>query len=330
MILKHFELNKIDTRRNNLILFYGQNEGLKHENTEKLFKHKKNILKYDEKEIITNKENFFENLLSQSFFENEKNIIIKRSTDKIVEIIKEIDQKNLENTVILINAENLDKKSKLRSFFEKHKYLVCVAFYPDNEQALSNIVHTFLKEKKISISQANINILVNKCNGDRGNLRNELNKIENFCKRGKKLNNENIYKLINLVENYSISELVDNCLAKNEKKTINILNENNFSNDDCIIIIKSFLNKSKKILGLLKEYQNNNNINLTISSAKPPIFWKDKEITKVQILKWNSKKIRKLIYKLNELEFLIKKNIIDPVQLVTDFILYNSTDKSNS
>ena len=187
-----------------------------------------------------------------------------------------------------------------------------------------------LKKKKISISQANINVLVNKCNGDRGNLRNELNKIENFCKHGKKLNNENINKLINLVENYSISELVDNCLAKNEKKTINILNENNFSDDDCIIITKSFLNKSKRLLALLREYQNNNNINLTISSAKPPIFWKDKEITKIQILKWNLKKIKKLIYKLNELEFLIKRNNIYPIQLVTDFILYNSTEKSNN
>ncbi len=330
MILKHFELNKIDTKKNNLILFYGQNEGLKQEIIDKIFKDKKNVLKYDEKEILNNTENFFENLLSQSFFENEKNIIVKRSTDKIAKIIEEIDQKNLENTLILISAENLDKKSKLRSFFEKHKNLICIAFYADNEQTLSKIVHNFFKEKKISISQANINVLVNKCNGDRGSLRNELDKIENFCKRGKKLNNENISKLINLVENHSISELVDNCLAKNERKTVNILNENNFSNEDCIIITKTFLNKSKRILKLLKEYQNNNDINLTISSAKPPIFWKDKEIIKTQVFKWNSKKINKLIYKLNELELLIKRNIMDPIHLITDFILCNLTDKSNN
>ena len=138
-------------------------------------------------------------------------------------------------------------------------------------------------------------MIVNKSNGDRGILKNELQKIEMFL-HNNKLNSTNLLKLINIAENYSISELVDHCLAKNEKKINNILSENNFSNEDCIIIVKTFLNKSKKILKLSSEFEKNKNMDLTISSAKPPIFWKDKEITKKQITKWKPNKIKKLIY----------------------------------
>ena len=114
-------------------------------------------------------------------------------------------------------------------------------------------------------------------------------KLNFLAKNGKKIDSDNISKLINLSENHSISELVDNCLAKNKKKIISILNENNFSNEDCIMITRSFISKAKKLLILSKTFETNKNIDLTISSAKPPIFWKEKEITKQQILKWNSK-----------------------------------------
>ena len=131
-------------------------------------------------------------------------------------------------------------------------------------------------------------------------------------------------KLINLSENHGISELIDNCLAKNQKKTLNILNENIFTSEDCILIIRTFLNKSKRILKLCNEFENNKNIETTISSAKPPIFWKDKEIVKQQIYKWKPEKIKKLIYELFEIELIVKKNLNNSVNLVTDFILDKS------
>ena len=124
--------------------------------------------------------------------------------------------------------------------------------------------------------------------------------------------------------------MIDNCLAKNSKKTINILNENNFNNEDCILITRVFLNKAKKILILAKEFEKNNNIDLTISSAKPPIFWKDKEITKQQIYMWKTKKIKNLIYKINEIEFHLKKNLGNSVNLITDFLLEQSSSRPNS
>mgnify|MGYP001301912908 FL=1 len=330
MIIKSYELNKINFDQNKLILFYGKNEGLKNDSTNNLLKNKENISKYEEKEILENTNIFLENVFSKSLFENEKIIIIKRVTDKILKIIEEIEEKKIEDLKIIINADILEKKSKLRSFFEKSKEHVCVAFYPDTNQVLSKLTYNFFNQKKISISPANINLIVNKCNGDRETLFNELDKIEYFSKSGKKITEESIIKLTNLIENHSISDLIDNCLAKNKKKIINILNENNFGNEDCIIITRTFLLKSKKILKLCSEFKSNKNIDLTISSAKPPIFWKDKEITKQQIYKWTPENIKKLIYKLNEIELLIKKNINNSINLITDFILDQSSSNTNS
>ena len=330
MIIKSYEIKKINLENNHFILFYGKNEGLKNEATNDLIQKKNSISNYDEKEILNNQDYFIENILTKSLFEDEKIIIIRRATDKILKIIEELDDKNHDGIYVIINSDNLEKKSKLRSFFEKNKKYICVPFYPDTNQVLSKLTFDFFKKNNISISAANINLIVSKCNGDRENLFNELNKIKYYSKNGKKITEQNIVKLTNLIENYGISELIDNCLAKNERKIINILNENNFNKEDCILITRAFLNKSKKILELSTSFKANKNIELTISSAKPPIFWKDKEITKQQIYKWTPENIKKLIYKLNELELQIKKNINNSINLITDFILEQSSPRTNN
>jgi DNA polymerase-3 subunit delta len=330
MIFKSYEIGKINPNINHLILFYGKNEGLKNEALNILIKNKNNISNYEEKEILDNENVFIENILSKSLFEEDKSVVIKRATDKILKIIEILHSKNLEDTKIIINSENLEKKSKLRSFFEKDKKLICVPFYPDNDQTLSKLTYSFFRDKKISISPSNINLIVAKCSGDREALLNEIQKIEYFSKNGKKIDSENILRLINLNENHSISELIDNCLAKNKKKIINILNENNFNNEDCIMIARSFLIRAKKLLILSTTFEINKNIDLTISSAKPPIFWKEKEITKQQINKWKSENIKKLIYSLSELELQIKKNVNNSINLITDFILHQSSSETSS
>ena len=330
MIIKSFEINKINLDSNNLFLLYGKNEGFKNEVTKNILKSRNNILYYEEKEILENEDNFVENLLTKSLFDDEKIIIIKRATDKILKVLEEITEKNIKDIKIILDADVLEKKSKLRSFFEKDKKLVCVPFYPDNDQTISKLAYNLLNNKKISLSPSNINLIVSKCSGDREALVNELQKIEYFGKNGKKINNENIAKLINLSENHSISELIDNCLAQNKKKIISILNENNFSNEDCIMIIRSFIMKAKKLLVLSKTFETNKNIDLTISSAKPPIFWKEKEITKQQIQKWKPKNIKNLIYALSETELQIKKNINNSINLITDFIISQSLSEANS
>ena len=322
MIVKPYELDKI---KNDLkfFLFYGKNEGLKRHYINQLFKNNKskNVIKYEEKEILENEEIFFENILSNSLFESEKFIIINRSTDKISGIIIDLIERNINGVVIVIDAGLLEKKSKLRKLFEKEKDLACIATYPDTNEILSNLALTFFKKIDVSISRQNVNLIVDKCGGDRLNLENELEKIKFYLTEKKSISTEEILKLINLSENHTFYELIDHCLAKNKNKTINILNENSFSNEDCIIILRTFLFKAKKILGLSIEYEKNKDINKTINSAKPPIFWKEKDIIKTQLNKWNPEKIKELIYLINDIELQTKKNYNNSLLIVTDFIL---------
>ena len=222
MILKYYEAAKIDLDKNKLILFYGKNEGLKNEEISKIIKknHEYEKLKYDEKEILENLDNFFNILLSQSLFGERKIIIINRSTDKFLKTINEIIDREIRDVSIIFNADMLDKKSKLRSLFEKEKKFICIPFYPDTNETLSKLTYNFLKKKNILISSENINLIIAKCNGDRETLLNELNKIEYFNKNGKKISKESIAKLTNLAENHSVSELIDHCLAKIKKKLL--------------------------------------------------------------------------------------------------------------
>jgi DNA polymerase-3 subunit delta len=278
MIIKSFELEKIDLKNKKFFLLYGENQGLKIEIIERKFKinYSENIYIYEENNVLSNEEDFYNNILSKSFFENEKLIIINRASDKLKDIIEEIIEKKIIDLTIVLNANILEKKSKLRSFFEKNKEAVCIPFYADNNQTLTGIINNFFRKNKISISQEAINLIVERCRGDRLNLNNELQKIQNFIKDKSKIEIKDLLKITNLAENYDVSELIDGCLAKNKKKTINILNENNYSLEDCIIIIRTFLIKSKRLLNISQKFMEQNNIDNVISSYKPPIFWKDK------------------------------------------------------
>jgi len=330
MIIKSFEINKIITSNQNFILLYGNNFGLKDQIKNDILKRKKVTSVYEEKEVIDNTDNFIENLNSKSLFEEERIIIINRISEKIYKIIFEIIEKKFESLTIILDSENLEKKSKLRSLFEKSQDCICIPVYPDNEETLIKIASLNFKNKNISVSSSDLNLIINKCRGDRKILFNELEKIENYTKNGKKIDTESIAKLTNLAENHSISELIDNCLAKNKKKTINILIQNNFNSEDCILITRIFLIKLKKILKLCSEFQENKDLDLTISKAKPPIFWKEKEITKQQILNWTPKKVKEILFKVNDIEFSMKKNYENSINLITDFILNSVSKKTNN
>ena len=203
----------------------------------------------------------------------------------------------------------LDKKSIFFKFFEKEKLTICVPFYEDNNQTLNSIVSKFFRNKKIPISQQLINILIERSRGDRKNLNNELEKIEGFSLNKKKIKLQEIIKLTNLADNYSASELIDHCLAKNTKRTVTILNENNYSDEDNIIIIRTLLTKLKRLAKIhMLINKKKDNIENVISSFKPPIFWKDKPLVTQQIKSWKKDHLKNLIYRTNEVELLIKKN----------------------
>ena len=331
MIQKTFEINKINLNKYNFYLFYGENEGYKNEiiknKFEKLYSNK--VCRYDEKEILEKKGEFFNSILTKSFFENDKLIIISRATDKIKDIIEEIFLKKIDDIKIVLSASILEKKSKLRNYFEKNKDTICIAFYADTNQTLSGIAINFFRENKISLSQETINLIIERCKGDRENLNNELKKIENYAKSEKRISLEDVLKLSNLAENYNESELTDNCLAKNIKKTANILNENNYSNEDCILIVRTLLTKAKRLLKLQEEVKKNKNIEQVITNFKPPIFWKDKEIVKQQINHWPLEKINNMIENINEIELLIKKNSTNSLNILSNFIISQSTTSNN-
>ena len=331
MILKSFELNKIKLNNYKFYLFYGDNQGLKEENIKNLFEknYQDKIHRYEEKEILDDINIFFNSVLTKSFFDNEKLIIINRATDKIKTIIEELMEKNPEDIQIILNSKNLEKKSSLRKLFEKEKSIVCIPFYEDNNQTLNSIISLFFRNKKIPISQQLINVLVERSRGDRKNLNNELEKIENFSLNKKNLNIQEIIKLTNLADNYSASELVDHSLAKNTRKTVTILGENNYSDEDNIIIIRTLLAKLKRLVKIHELVDEKNNIEQAISACKPPIFWKDKPLVTQQIRSWKKDGLEQLIYKTNEIELLVKKNSALAKNILADFIINNSKKTNN-
>jgi len=332
MILKTFELKKIKLNSYRFFLIYGNNKGFIEEIIEDNLKPIlfENIYNYDENEILQNSDNFKEDILSRSFFDDKKLIIISRATDKIFKIIEEIIGKDIKDISIILKASTLEKKSKIRNFFEKQKETICIPVYEDNYQTLNIIIKNFLNKNQIILSQEIINIIIERARGDRINLKNELDKLKYFSTGKKKIELEQILNLTNLAENHNISELVDNSLAKNKKKTLYILNENNFASDDCIQIVRIYLSKLKRLLNIKSETTKNNNIEQVISSYKPPIFWKEKDIVKQQIEIWNSKKIENLIMDTNELEYQIKKNPNASTLLITNFILEKTLETNNS
>ena len=322
MIIKSFELDKINSIKKNLILIYGLNQGYKNQIIKEIFEKKfeGEILRYDEVEILDNQEEFISSLMNKSLFDNEKLIIISRASDKILNFLDEIMERHIEKIRVIINSNNLEKKSKLRSLFEKEKELICIPFYEDNDKSLNLIAQNFFRKKNIKLSQEIINLLVSRSRGDRGNLINELNKIENLSISKKNIIIDDILKLSNLSENYSVFELAENYLAKNSKQVSKILNENNFANDECILIIRTILNRSKRLLKLKESQKQTGNIDLTISSFKPPIFWKEKEVVKKQIQSWSEDEVKKMIYKINDLEILVKKYSNNSLNIVSDFV----------
>jgi len=329
MICKFYEVGKYKGKIN-FYLFYGENEGQKIDVIQSNFNEftKENTFKYNEKEIIENKQLLFENIYSKSFFENEKLILVSEITDKSVDLIKQIISDNISDVVIILIAKRLDKKSKIRNLFEKEKIALIVPFYEDSPRTLITIAKKILNENKINLSQENLNLIIERAQGDRINLKNELQKIVLLSKDKKKIDLNDISKLTNLSENYSANELVDNCLCKNKKKTLNILNENIPTSEDNVLILRTFLNKLKRLRKLRLSLRESNNVDQTINAFKPPIFWKDKDIIKKQIKIWELGDIETFIVDLNNTESLIKKNPQVSNQIINNMILDRFNDTS--
>jgi DNA polymerase III subunit delta len=330
MIVKSFEIKKFLNNKN-IFLIYGENEGLKDDLIADISSNysMESIFKYSEKEIFNNLQDFYNNIFSQSFFEKKKLILIKDVSEKIKTEIEAILNKNIIDISLILTSKSLEKKSKLRNFFEKEKGIACIPVYKDDNRTLSNIANTFFKAKKISISSESINFIIERSSEDRKNLKNELDKIDSFVGEKKIIDIKDLVKLTKLSENHSINKIVDLSLAKNTKQTLRALNENIFVAEDVIAIIRTFLIKSKRLLKLTEELEQNKNIDQVISMAKPPIFWKDKDIIKKQMTIWTKENVKRLIKKINSTELLLKKNTSISTNILHDFIIDQSSTTNN-
>ena len=321
MIIKSFEVDKIKSKNYKSILLYGINQGLKDEliKSSILNDFSGEILKYDEAEVLEKSEIILESLLNGSLFDEQKLILISRCSNKIYSFIEKFLEKDISQVLVVLNSENLDKKSKLRTLYEKSKDLICVPFYEDNQQSLSIFANKYLQNRNIKLSREILNLIIERSQGDRGNLQNELQKIENLSLSKKNISNEDIINITNLAENYTVFELVDNYLAKNQKKVSKIINENNFVNDDSIIILRTLLSRSKRLLKLKNMQNVNKSIDDTIAAFRPPIFWKEKDIVKQQMSNWSEDEVKEKIFEISNLEILIKRST-SSINLVSDLI----------
>ena len=323
MIKKYFDLKKTNLDDYNLYLFYGNNDGLQNEVINDNFTNnfKGSVNRYDENEFINNYEVVSSELLTSSLFEKEKIIIISRTSDKLLKLVEEILDKAIKDIKIILKSSVLEKRSKIRNFFEKRKDLIIVPFYEDNINTLSAIVIKFINQNNINMARESINLLVNRANGSRKILKIELDKILNYSFTKKKIDLSIVKKLTNLNENYSVNELADNYLERNKKNIAKILNENNYSDEDCILILRTVLSKSKRLFSIIEKYNETRNLDDAISNTKPPIFWKDVESIKKQVNSWKINDLKEKIYQINEVETLVKNNSKNSLNLISDFIV---------
>ena len=331
MIIKSFNLNDIKKSKSNCFLLYGENDGHKEEAISNYFlkDFKGEVVRYDENQILENKNLFLETCFNESLFESNKIILVSRVTSKMYEIIKELTNKKIYNKKIIFISQLLEKRSKIRQLFETEEELVCVAFYQDNISSLYKIAYNFFKTNNISISSENINLILEKCSGDRKNLQNEMNKILNFSFKKNKITKDEILKLVSSQEGENYFELIDLCLAMNHFKVINIINNNSFNKNDAIILIRSFLSRLKRLVDLKKIQNKKGNIKETIDFFKPSIFWKDKEIVQKQMEFWTLERIYILIEELNTLELKFKRNYELSNNLIFDLIINTSKNTNN-
>ena len=316
MIIKSYEIKKKkdDLIKSNLLLLYGENLGLKKDiksfiTTEiKKKEDSTELISLYENEIMDNDETFYNFIYSGSLFSNKKIITIFNCTDKLFEKISNVYEKYPENIFLILFSEILDKKSKLRNFFEKKKNTICVACYPDNDKDLQLIAQSELKKNNINLSKEIINLLIEKSNFDRNNLRNEIEKIKAYSFNKKNIQVEQIKSLINFSGDYKSDFLINECLCGNVSQYKKILSELYEGAVNQILLLRILSNKIQRLLKIKEEQNNTNNLDNLINSSKPPIFWKEKPLLKKQLSIWSLSELKKVIIEVNKTELLCKKN----------------------
>ena len=320
MILKSYvveqNLNILDSYQ--AILLYGENEGIKDEIKAKIKKLNKEseVINFFETEIIKNKDILYKNIVNDSLFNESKVIFIQLATDKILGEISEcLDKKN--KTKIFIFSENLEKKSKLRSLFEKEKNLAIFACYEDNERTLVNYINKELLGFK-GLTGEIVNLIIGNSNSNRKIIQNELEKIKVFFLE-KIISKSKLLEILNIKNNASFNEIRDYALIGRKDKINKLLSEIELLNEDSFLYLNNLNFRVLKLIEIKELNKTFNNYETTIETVKPPIFWKDKPLLLQQLKKWNLKKLNKIATEISDAEILMKKNS----QIRNDVVIKN-------
>jgi len=316
MIIKSYEIQrkKLILTNYNFFLLYGENIGLKkdicefiktttNQNNEKI-----ENLNLQEKDILEDREGFYNSIYSGSLFSKKKIIIISNSTDKIISQLEDIINKFPKNVFLIFLSDVLEKKSKLRNFFEKGENTLCIACYLDQIKDLQIIATNELKKNNINLSNESLNLLIEKSNNDRNNLRNEIEKIKSFSLNNKNIKFNDIKSIINFSGEYKSDILVNECLLGNISQYKKILSELYINTVNQILVLRILSSKVHRLLNIKEQKKDSNNLDILINNSKPLIFWKEKPLVKKQLSIWNLKDLRKIINDINDTELLCKKN----------------------
>jgi|TARA_B110000444_G_scaffold230416_1_gene237623 DNA polymerase III subunit delta len=331
MILKSYlvERNVEILKNYQATIIYGVNNGTKDDIKEQIKDQNKDceIITFFENDI-SKKDLLYENTTNQSLFASKKIIFIQEASDKIFDEISACLQKENKEVQIYIFSENLEKKSKLRNFFEKDKKLASIACYEDNERTLLNYINRELKEFK-GLTGEITNIIINNSNLDRKIIKNELIKIKTFFSE-KKINKDQIIEILNIKNDGGFDDIRDKALMGEKLKVNKLLSETEILNDEAFFYLNNLSHRVMRLHEIFKGSKNNSEYDRILENLKPPIFWKDKPIIQQQLRKWNLKKIEEMLFKIAETEILMKKNSYIKNNVIIKDLIIKLTNKAST
>ena len=332
MIIKSYilEQNILVVKDYNSVLFYGENEGIKNDFKRNLIEKEKEfeIIKFFQDELLKNNNLLFETINTPSLFNSKKIIFIYEVSEKLQkQLLTNLDFIN-QDTKIIIFAGNLDKKSKIRNFFEKEKKIAAIACYEDNDRTLINYVSNKLKGYK-GLSGEIINLIIQNSYQNRNIINAEIIKIKDYF-LDKKINEKDMRELLNIKDNSNFDKIRDASLLGDKIKVNKLIGEMQFLPEDNFYYLNQMNNRIIKLVELSNINTNTKDSEIAIDSIKPKIFWKDKPIYISQMRKWNIESLKYAMNEVSETEILMKKNSYIKNDILIKNLLVNLCKKVSS
>ena len=319
--------NNFSNLKEKISLFYGENLGLKND-FKRIIKEvnsEDEILYFNQDEIIQNNNVLIKEITNVSLFEKKKIFFVENINDKFLDLVMEIEKIVADNKLFLF-ADILEKKSKLRNYFEKSDKCAVIPCYADNDLSLKKLIQSKLEEYS-GLTGSNINMILDSTNLDRAKLNNELEKIKTLF-QDKIIKSEKLDLLLNNKSNEDFNKLKDQAFLGNKIATNKLLSETIIDNEKNIFYLNMINQRLYKISETLNK--NGKTVEAKINSLKPPIFWKDKPNFISQVKKWNKSKINNVLNETYILEKEIKSNSIINKNVLVKKLIVNICQIANS